>query len=221
MMGSRGEPSPQVATLAAVLEIADLLRNADKTMPKAVEELRAAAAEAKAARTELDETTTEHLKLAADLEVRRQDLETAQAAVTAHEAACKAHDVEFVRHKAILADQTAALTQRSRELDRQESIIGGDRDALKAATLLHTTEYEAKAKALVEETDRQHAESEAAIHAARNDAATLIRRQRSIADAEIAAQEQALHERELRLAGREKALHEHAVQIRAALGEDQ
>ncbi len=205
MMGSRGDPSPQVAALAVVLEIRDILRDGDKMLPAAVAELRAAEKAARDAWGDVDKANEALAAHRAELVERQRAFSDQQTTFSGQVALHQAKAAEIERQEATFAEQRMALEGRKQELDRRAAAVEGDIAEFEAAKLLHASDHQAKAALLVEETDRQHRESESAIQVLRDNAAADIRQMRARAQQEITAAQETLAARKDALEAREAA----------------
>jgi len=219
MMGSRGEAPAQATAIAGLFEIAELLRNAEKTMPAAIAEMRTAAVEAKTAKDELDKTVAEHGERTAALASRDSALQQMSVALVAREAACQEREAEIARKYQALDVQTTLLADRKRELDRQEGIVKGDQEELKAIRMLHTADHEAKTAAMMAEIDQQRRNSEAATMVMRAAIEAEIHDMRAKAQQEITAAQESLQAREDKLTASAEALHSERARLTEMLKE--
>ncbi len=217
MMGSRGDSSPQVTALVTLCELLELAKSAD--LPKQIAQLRDAEKAARTAFDALDKKTAELDARQKTLDERAEALETSFKQITAREIACALREEETARQQASFDTQKAALTEQKQEVSDRANLVAADQTALEAAKLVHAGEHEADALALLQETDRLHRESEAAITAMREEAAVHIRELHAHAHAEVAARQEELREREAKIAAREQELHRERARISALLQE--
>lgn len=219
MMGSRGDPSPQTAALATLVEIADLLRNADTTLPARLAEVHEAEAAGRAVWLEVEKGTAAQDARHKVLDVREVILDAKEANLANREAACAAREAETERKQGTFSSQTAALDERKRELDARATSVEKMLEASQqeiSATREAIAKWTEKARS---DIDQLSSENEAAMQDARDKAAAEIARMRAGAEASIAAARLDLKEREDRVAAREIAIHDLSTELRAALKE--
>ncbi len=217
MMGSRGESSPQVTALVTLCELLELARSAD--LPAHIAQLREAEKAARTAFGELDKKTAELDARHKALDERDDTLEVELKKITAREIACALREEETARQLDSFDKQKAGIAAQKQEVSDRANLVAADQTALEAAKLLHAGEHEADALALLQETDRLHRESEAAIQVMRNKAAADIAEMRAKAEAEMAAQQEELRQRIATIAAREAELHRERARISALLQE--
>jgi hypothetical protein len=217
MMNSRGDPPVQATALAVLLDIGELLRDSEKTLPANIAEFREAAATAKAAQAEFESSRAEHTARIADIEQRTKELQQSITAVKEREAKCDSLVEAVARKRDDLDVQTTMLAARKSELDRQESILNGDREAFKAAMLLHAADLESKTKAAADQVMQLQYASEASIRQQTQKAGEEILAQRAKAEAEYAVAKAELQSMQINLASREDALHKERARLSALL----
>ncbi len=217
MMGSRGEPSPQVTALVTLCELLELAKSAD--LPAHIAQLREAEKAARTAIVELNKRTAELDARQDALDERALVYEAREKQIAERETACAAREEKTAQQQASFDDQKAALAEQGREVGDRANLVAADQTALEAAKLLQAGEHEAKAKALVEETDRLHRESEAAIKIMRDKANSDIDKLRADLAESHALANAKLGEREAKIAAREEELHRERARISALLKE--
>lgn len=202
MMSSRGDTPPEIAAVSALVALVELVKNAD--IQAHIVSLREAETAERAAAAALD-------KKKAEVETRQKSLASEvatligdQQALAKAQAACKAREDEVARQRATFSEQKAALDAQRQALNNSVAVLAAAKQEFEAAKITHAAEHEAKAKALVADTDRQHRESEAAIQVLRHKADEEIRAKQAAADLVIAAGHAELNKREAAIIGREE-----------------
>ncbi len=217
MMGSRGEPSPQVTALVTLCELLELAKSAD--LPAHIAQLREAEKAERTAFGELDKKSVELDARQTALDERTDALELRELQTTARERACDAQEQVTARQQATFDEQKAALAAQSGELADGANLLTAERAAFDGAKLRHAGDLEAKAAEINEEINRLRRENEAAIQVMRNKAATGVAEMYAKAQAQLTAAQETLQAREDKLAAREEELHRERARISALLQE--
>ncbi len=222
MLGGRGVPqaNPQVAALAMIADLIQIIEASKKTLPAAVAEMRAAEAAAIAAQGELEKARVEHDARHAEIDKRSQaadardsDLKTREAAAVAREVAAANRQAEFDEQAADAAAALATIAARNKSVE--DLLKAAQQDMRRAKARLDQDKANAG-----EEIARKQREAEVAVAAMIENTSADLASKAAAADAEIAARKAAMQKAEAEFAGRQKTAHERARQLREALSQE-
>lgn len=212
MMGSRGDVSPQVMALATLIEIAELLRNADKALPADVARMRTV-------HDELKKADAAHDARQAELDKRAADLAEGEANLAEREVAFEAVDAETRSQQATFDRQATALTERGITVEVDERSLSDAKMAFITKMAHERSMLDADRQAQNAATERAWREGETALRVERDRLGTEFANKQSLADAQIEARKAECKRREDAVAASEQAIHARAAQLRQVLGE--